>query len=432
MSIQSIHTLLKQSYVQEGYHNLVSLIKPFGKFNPDFETLFDHLCEILKTDRNPSLGLAEKPQEYIPVIVDIDLKIKVCEVENNEDIRLYGDLEVEKIVSIYQSILKKIVVKSFDNKPIEDYHLNCVVLEKPLYKVVKNNIEYYKNGFHLHFPYIFLHTNEQRDYLIPLVKREIQNSKIFDYLVDDSSSVVDSCLKNAWLLYGCKKDVSYKPYLVTKIYNNELQRLSLKECFKHYTIVDKREQVINIQNKERYYLPRLLSINPFLRKVESLKIKPGILSPIKLTLKKDAISEKLKREAKLHSVGEYTQDIKQQIKIAKQLLPLLSDIRSENYEDWMKVGWILYNISDEEETRELWLEFSTRCLEKYDENHCLSVWDRMTKREGVTLGTLHYYAKIDNPEKYAELFGNVYNEDILKQIYHLRKQRLEKEKQSIL
>ena len=81
---------------------------------------------------------------------------------------------------------------------------------------------------------------------------------------------------------------------------------------------------------------------------------------------------------------------------------MIADWRVEDYNEWMSVGWILYNIGDgSSQAMEQWLNFSARCEEKYDEASCIYEWEKMIKKD-YTLGTLHFLAKKDSPQLYKE------------------------------
>ena len=93
----------------------------------------------------------------------------------------------------------------------------------------------------------------------------------------------------------------------------------------------------------------------------------------------------------------------EKLKIAKLFLPLLSKERADNYTEWMSVGWTLFNISEGcEEGLKLWLNFSSKCDEKYNEKECISKWEKMKPNE-YTIGTIKLYASVDSPEEYRKI-----------------------------
>lgn len=85
------------------------------------------------------------------------------------------------------------------------------------------------------------------------------------------------------------------------------------------------------------------------------------------------------------------------ILIAQELLSMLDQSRAENYDDWIHVGFSLRHL--EKQGLKMWIEFSKRCPEKYQEGECQEKWVTMRKLE---TGHLWVFAKEDNPEKYQK------------------------------
>jgi len=330
-------------------------------------------------------GIGENPQAYLPVIVDLDIKIK----ENPESPigvdKLYTDNHVNKVIEIYQSILRTIV------DDCSDEQLTCVLLEKPLYKVSKdNNNVVVKNGFHLHFPFILLSRIHQEMHLIPRVKDKLNEEKVFnDIGFEDSGSLIDkTCCKVAWLIYGCVKNENYLPYLVSKVIDANGDTIDLEEAFKYYKIYDHKEKLIKIAGNVEYYLPRILSIIPYGRESHDL------IKTIKLPYKENV--QNREKDANFIKVS-----VTEALKIASKLLPMLAQYRVDDRNEWMTIGWLLFNIGDgTEQALQQWLNFSGRS-DSYDEAVCAYEWERMSKRD-LTLGSLRYYASIDSPLEYAK------------------------------
>jgi len=397
----TIKKILKSNQVDGIFHTHVSLCRPKGKFQFNRQTLeefWDSYCTIMKSNPDYITGIAEKSQQYLPVLADIDLKIR----DNGEQIddALYTEDQLKAVVEIYQSTLRQIV----DN--LSDNDLTCVCLEKKMYQQSKNDNVYFKHGFHLHFPYIFLNKVDQETQLIPRIQQAIGDLKLFKEITEDSASVIDKvCCKVPWLLYGSRKSEEHQPYRVTKIYDSELNIINLEKAFKNYQIFDQKEQLIQIRGKIEHYLPRILSIIPYGRSTK--EIKRGITSPIK---------EKLKKEQRNVSTSNHKLGVEESLAVARRLLPMISSFRAEDRNEWMNIGWILYNISEgNPDGLELWCEFSSRCEEKYDENVCIYQWERMTKRD-IGLGTLRHYASVDNPVEYKKYKEEQTNKYVLESL----------------
>lgn len=384
----TIRKLLKNNYVDGIFHTHVSLIRPRGKFQFNRQTLEEFwtaYCKLIHDEEEPIIGIAEKPQHYLPVLVDVDLRVR-DEEEEFED-GLYNDEQLRTVVEVYHSVLRQIVENCTDND------LLCVVLEKDMYMQTRNEITYLKHGFHLHFPNCFLSKIDQEVQLIPRVKDKLKELGTFSNLgLEDSGEVIDkSCCSVPWLLYGSRKSEDHKPYRVTKVFNSELNTVKLEKAFKHYQLFNHREQLIPLKGKVKEMIPRILSIIPYGRSTK--EVKRGLISPLK---------EKIKKKERKSSSHHRKMSVDQVLDLAKRLLPMLADFRVEDYNEWISIGWILFNETDgHPDAMDVWCDFSSRCEEKYDENECIHHWERMTKGD-LTLGTLRHYASIDNPVEYKK------------------------------
>ena len=176
--------------------NLVSMITPKGSYYIDRDmrdTFMEEYCSYIFETEDPVVGLAEKPDElspYMPVLVDVDLKFKEdddteWDISTGESI--YYESHVKFVINIYQRTLREIV------DGIDDRHLACFLLEKKPYRISTTNGQtYVKNGFHLHFPWIFLSKADQECHLIPRVQKICKDSNTFAELgFEDSGALID-------------------------------------------------------------------------------------------------------------------------------------------------------------------------------------------------------------------------------------------------
>jgi len=89
-------------------------------------------------------------------------------------------------------------------------------------------------------------------------------------------------------------------------------------------------------------------------------------------------------------------------RLAKECLSIK---RSNIYEDWIRVCWCLSNI--DQRLGDAFVEFSRKCTNgKFEEISCRAEWDKSQNRimeRRLGLGTLHKWAKEDNPTKYKEI-----------------------------
>lgn len=386
---KKIQDLLTRHYVDNSnvFTTHVSMIQPKGKFQfnrKDLEEFWEVYCKSVKKDDTELIcGIAEKPQQYLPVLADIDLKVSDTNDLDFED-HLYSQDQLDSVVEIYQSVLRDIVDQ------VTDKDLLCAVLEKPVYYITSGDIMFTKNGFHLHFPNIFLSKIDQEVYLIPRIQEKLKEQDIFANLgYEDSSIVLDKgYCSNPWLLYGSRKSEDMDPYKISYVVDASGDHISVEKAFSKYQLFDMNEKLIKIGDNISEYIPRILSIIPYGRQTK--EIRHGIPTMFKEKLKKDKVKKKV------------SLSVEEALAVSAKLLPMISDYRVEDRNEWMTIGWALYNISDgSEDGLNQWLEFSSRSQEKYDEATCIYEWEKMIKKE-ITLGTLHYYASIDNPEAYNE------------------------------
>lgn len=96
----------------------------------------------------------------------------------------------------------------------------------------------------------------------------------------------------------------------------------------------------------------------------------------------------------------------------KDLISCLNVERVEDYQDWLNIGMILKNIDND--NFDLWCEWSSNS-KKYDYKICKDKWHSF-KRSGLTIASLKYYAKLDNPTKYKEITYNSITDYINKSV----------------
>lgn len=400
MKLKNVRSILENTRVFGDYHTHVSMIQPLGTFQisrDNMEIFWENYCtERIEHDEKFCYGIAEKVQTYIPILVDIDIKLKYT--ENLDSNKLYADYQLESVVRDYQEALTNII----DNCTHD--HLICFVLEKPSYRITVGDTEIIKNGFHLHFPYTFLSKNDHESHLIPRVKKLVDKSKVFQSLgFEKSGDLIDAgYVKAPWLLYGSRKAENMNAYTLTKIFNHEREEISIEDALKNYKIYDSDENEINMTSRHEYFLPRVLSVIPWSR--PPCDIKPNLPSIIKLNV--SSANEK-QREYSVKNLSKTLEKV-------KRFMNILSEQRASSYSDWMQIGWALYNITNgSNDGMMMWLEFSARCADKFDEAYCISTWEKMERRN-MTIGTIQHYAKEDNPIEYTKIV-RAYSDEYIRQ-----------------
>ena len=367
----------------------VSMISPNCRYVIDGDNIDKFMDTyaslLLKHKDNFIAGIAERYQDCLPILVDVDISF---ENDGNTDIsrKLYSDNEIKKLVQIYNKTLKSII------KNVKDQDLVAFVLEKPHPVIVGSKIK--GAGFHIHYPRIWLKKEDHEVHLIPRIIERVKQEKIFDTLkipIQDKSELIDKTyISKCWLMYGSRKDPSQFPYSLTKIYNSKLEDIKLAAALNNYNLVDVDGQPINIKEDMIYYLPRILSINSQYKEVYQLSNELECIS------KKDVPRIMDKKIFNKHTVEENLKD-------AAELLQIISPVRADNYDTWLDLGFILWNIGDGcNEALELWIDFSsTTSRDNFSETACVHQWKHMHKGD-KGMGSLRFYAKQDNPDEYKK------------------------------
>jgi P4 family phage/plasmid primase-like protien len=395
---ESYNELLQSARVDGGEYTHVSMIRPLGKYGV-FREHIEEFWRVYHASHmgDVVMGLGEKPQEYVPVLVDVDIRIRCDDIDVCPDVSgvmapLYTRAMVMQTIAIYRDILTEVIDAGSNNveTTAEDRIMTCVLLEKPPYVTKAGTVECYKSGFHLHFPYVFVSRIDMKMQINPRAKQRVATEQVFDAIrVCDRSSIIDDAVCSVpWLLYNSRKAVDAKPYRVSEIFDGHDRSLTVSEAFTGYSLYDVDGAPISVDaTNAETILPRILSIIPAGRRIYDLRRE--LVSPLRTVIRNKH------RARDDTNVPPVAGDIAERIAEATVLINMMDVDRAERYDDWIKIGWALYSISGGHvDALDVWNTFSNRSS-KYNESHNLCLWDKMSVRN-LGMGTLYYYAKEDN------------------------------------
>lgn len=390
LALSAFMSTHKCSYDSSYTH--VSMGFPKGVYQIGNQTLpefWNMYSSVYKTHRQ---YIAEKQGEETPILVDVDLKIKLNDSKDFDESVLYTEEQVRAVVVAYQqSITDHVNFEGCDETKKTNAY-TCVLLEKKPYMVEQGGVYYKKGGFHLHFPKIFLTKREHANYIIPkaklLTKGLFNNLGIEDFIDANVLSV-------NWLLYGSSK-MSSEPYVATKCFLKDGKVATLETGLHDYKVaVFPREDSSALRcDKDSVdsMLPRILSVFLYNRFDDYyFNIKTYVPSPL------------------LNDIGAFCKQIRkfneksvdEKLQEADALLDMIHESRADSWDTWMKIGWCLHSISEGSVQGFVsWCNFSSRS-NKYNESECISAWRNM-RDNSFSIGTLKYFAKLDNPEMYKE------------------------------
>lgn len=316
------------------------------------------------------LYLTEKHKENAPIVIDIDFKFT-----EEKTRRRYEESDILNLLNIYVTILDEYILDT------EEYEI--FVLEKK--KPVKHKGQI-KDGIHIVIPDIVTSCDFQ--YLLrEKVLEKIKENNTFKHLetINTIDDIIDKAVikRNNWQMYGSRKP-NYDAYALTKLYLKTQEEKEIR-------ITD-----LPVNKYSNNELPKILSIrNKELCNSYNKEYKDNIEAWINKNcrIKKRQVIEHSR--SKSDNIPDYD--------LIKKLVELLSVERCDDFASWVEVGFCLHNLHDN--LLPLWIEFSKKS-KKYREGDCDQRWKGF-REDGLGIGSLHYWAKTDNEEKYRETMRTV-------------------------
>jgi hypothetical protein len=154
-----------------------------------------------------------------------------------------------------------------------------------------------------------------------------------------------------------------------------------------------------------------------LKYVEKAEVYPFELSikeekPVKKTVKK-IVKKKTVKSDETDSEDDSVKSDEEKDKLLKNLIDCLSSEKVDSYDTWITIGMIL---KSENADVSLFHYFSKKSS-KYDEAETTYKWNSFKNDGGLTISTLHYYARKDNMEMYADKIMNIKNVNLYKPLF---------------
>ncbi len=284
---------------------------------------------------------------------------------------------------------------------VSDYEIH--ILESPKlykgnYKQKENNkaIETTKDIIRIIIPEVICHIHIQhliRNCIVRnFVDKDINELK----LLNTAEDIIFST--NEWMMYGTAEP-GKQPYELKSIanitINTELDDINI--VFEHdidYSISD---------------LLRLYHLNG--KETQELQIKPDMAQELKVEI---SIATRKKVILKKKDVSIYIDDRRpeqictQKIE-AKKLIEIINPRRADDYYEWINMCCILRSISYDDDMYDLFLNFSRKSPNKFDEQACMEQW-QTDNQTYTTIDSLYRLVKLDNPKEFEEIRQTTLNE----------------------
>jgi phage/plasmid-associated DNA primase len=218
-----------------------------------------------------------------------------------------------------------------------------------------------------------------------------------------------SIQKDYWTIF-CKKYGYGKEIDVNNIFNKKIWFRLPNQTKEGVKGTEHKIQVGEITDFILKYVEKA-EVYPFEIKTDAkeMKEKKTVKKTVKkIKIKTDTDSDKTDIESVLSDI---TVD-EEKNKLLKTLIDCLKPDRADSYADWINVGMILKNENADES---LFHYFSGKSS-KYDEEDTTYKWNSF-KDGTLTILSLHYYARKDNIEMYADKIMNIKSVNLYRPLF---------------
>ena len=352
------------------------------------------LCILQDRDRDSWYTLAEVLHGSSPLAIDGVVRYKS---------EPYGDEHIpeEFLISIVEAYLETIKEKL----QVTDmsHHLNCVVLKSQIYDGDK------AQAFGIRFPFCRINPAYHKKIIRPAVIQRLMEQNIISCFGMEPESKWDEMLDETTIeaplpLYGASRTQNMPPLEIYLIFGpegpieddetGEQKKTELSDIFepsKHSHITKGYVSLETVEEFDKeYWVPLFLSIG-FHEKSTQIREDNEIEDPPSIGLD-----------------GE--PDEEDEFMLAEHLIGLLKPFRFSDIIYWKEIGKIMYNITGgSQKGLKYWTQLGKKHLSdkklsdddklSYEEV-CSLMYEKFGDKNHLTLKTLAYYARTDNPEQY--------------------------------
>ncbi len=377
------------------------------------EKMFKYL-EVCRR-KNLKMMMYEKQLEFSGLMIDFDI------LQENEECAFGDGLARSAVFSTVKLLTDFIDFKHLPGDQ-NKFTIHVAVTKKP--RVMYNpEKKCFKDGFHLLVPGIKLNRETKRF----LINKAIDDGYYTDIL--RAFTPANGLTHNDFIdinaahvpvhFLGSASKVGLPPYYLFAVYTYDLHKDT-----KHLSmIIDKCELFSEEKADPNIIVCHELSLN--------WEKENGIIKKQNFFLKEEYVMSALKfktgtpgrededtlfaeaENGELSLLKLHDPDVEYIISLVDTLHPK----RSINYNDWFKVLCVLANTS--KSYKPIAEHFSRKCVEKFNKETFERYWtDICAMRDNrLSLGSLHFWAKEDNPERYESIRHSSIFDMVFKKIY---------------
>ena len=378
---------------------------PFNRLG-EFHDLY-HEYTIVNGVIDKFAYMTERPMPMSCIKVDIDMRWDDVELVRRYDLDTITDL-----LQVYYDVLRDIINCVKD----EEYH--AFVFEKKLPSRTKKKENQNKDGLHIMWPFLNV-TSHVEELVRERVMERIKTNGTLDKLglSNKLGDIIDKSVcgrQQCWQMYGSRKP-NCEAYRLTHIFTIDPDDDELTELPVNKYSDRKLLDILSLRIGHDELSPKTL-IKTAAQKL--LDARYPVTVPVNIRANKKTYSsttQSFRMKSKVKVINEGRKDILGR-KPAEQLKDICDRVKGLNkhrvadYKGWHKMGQLLYNIHNADDTLlDAWIEIS-KSIPKYKrtaEAACRKEWTKKfpewVQERPPGIGTLNMWLKVDNPKLFNEI-----------------------------
>lgn len=394
----------------------------------DYPKFLNELHNYLFVLKLRPLNLVEqrRADKFSPLLVDLDFKYS----PTGQLFRRFTDEHIGNFIAGFTEILKKF----YDLKTLSMPPRFFVCLRPMPYEQKKAGERIIKDGIHIISPDLILNVEHQSVLRAAILDAGIVSESFegTEYINADKD-VYDEAIssgRNGWLFYGeSKPDIP--PYLLANVYEYDpaTDELSYGEIedFESRDLIEMFSIRYNLEPTELPIRQSMIGEWETLKKPKSEIAAPAPPKVAEEDLENEIVETSTAVDTVSGKIPEWAQFRgydEGQIELAKTLArECLSKERMDGFHTWLEVGWCLHTIDSGLEMFDVWMEVSAKS-DKFRMNNINALradwqknWNRGESDSKLTLASLRFWAKLDNPQRYKEIVDDDLIDKIQNKVY---------------
>jgi P4 family phage/plasmid primase-like protien len=383
----------------------------------DYEEFLGLLHEHIFVKGKDAFGFVEQPRGdgVVPLLVDLDFHYdgdaSLRHGFTHDQIRRFLEAYVQKLTT-YVDLTDKRQLRFF------------VTLRPQAYNDPKKGIV--KDGIHIECPDMTLLDKHQGFLRGKLLEENIIGNTFVDLeYTNKVEDIYDANIyrKVGWFFYGETKPKT-GAYKVELVYKYDVKKAKWsdepKDKYNERTLMELLSIRYKIAEVSRVKAEHADAVASWVQDQQGRAAAAGAANEPERQLIVAELTEQVNEVMRnvAHMYNSYISPEKRTF-IRNLVMGCLSEERATDFTGWMRVGWCLRNIDDSDDMFNLWTDFS-RKSHKFNESEVGKMqreWLKGGRHEmahSLKEGSLHRWAKEDNPTAYKELMENDIHMQIIK------------------